>query len=79
MSRKECGNTEGEYVLCPLFVAFLPTEIKCRSHVPDAIGISLRYLKKEDCDQQRKIFCEGCWSRCEHYRSWKHMQWEDED
>jgi hypothetical protein len=30
------------------------------------------------CRKQRKMFCEGCWDRCEHYLSWKHFNWEDD-
>ena len=79
MSRKECGNTEGEYVLCPLFTAFLPNEIRCRAHVPEALGISIRYSDRQACERQRKIYCEGIWKRCEHYLCWKHMMWDEEE
>lgn len=78
MSRKECGNTEGEAVLCPLFKAFTPNTIRCESHVPESNIVEIRYRDTEKCDKQRKLFYEGEWKRCEHYRSWLHMKWEDE-
>jgi len=78
LSRKECGNTEGEAVLCPLFKAFTPNTIRCESHLPDSNAVEFRYRDQKKCETQRKIFCEGCWKRCEHYRSWLHMKWEDE-
>ena len=77
MSRKECGNTEGENILCPLFKAFSPNTIRCESHVPDSNAIEIRYRDTRKCDTQRKLYCEGNWKRCEHYLSWKHMRWED--
>ena len=79
MSRKECGNTEGEAVLCPLFKSFTTNTIRCESHVPDSEVVEIRYSSTHRCEDQRKIFCEGCWKRCEHYRAWEHMKWIDDD
>ena len=79
MSRKECGNTEGEAVLCPLFKAFTNSTIRCESHVPDSQTGEIRYASTKKCEFQRKTFCEGCWERCEHYRSWEHWNWNDEE
>lgn len=77
MARKQAGNTDGENVLCPLFKSFTEHTIRCDSHVPDSNAIEIRYRDTKKCNTQRKIFCEGCWERCEHYRSWYHMRWED--
>lgn len=77
MSRKDCGNTEGENVLCPLFKAFTPTTIRCESHVPDSSVVEIRYRNAENCEKQRQLYCEENWTRCEHYLAWKHMRWEE--
>ena len=81
MARPEYGNVDGEAVLCPLFKSFQTekNEIRCASHVADASSVVLKYKNVKACETQRKVFCEGCWYRCEHYRSWKHMRWEDEE
>lgn len=79
MGRKGDGNREGEYVICPLFVAFTDNELKCHPHVPEATTTILRYSNKTACWNQRKLYCEGNWKRCEHYIAWKHLMWEDED
>lgn len=79
MGRPECGNREGENVLCPLFVAFTETEIRCHAHVPDASATILKYTDRGKCRQQRTIFCEGCWNRCEHYQAWRHLMWDDDE
>lgn len=78
MGRPGEGNRDGEYVLCPLFVAFSDNEIRCKSHVPEANAMKLCYSDKGTCKKQRTMYCEGCWERCEHYLSWKHFAWEDE-
>lgn len=79
MSRKECGNTEGEAVLCPLFKSFTPNTIRCDSHMPGSNAVEFRFRDQKKCEMQRKIFCEGCWERCEQYRSWYHMKWAEDD
>lgn len=79
MSRKECGNTEGESVLCPLFKAYTQNSIICESHVPDSITIQIRYgTESRKCETQRRLYCEGNWKRCEHYLAWRHLKWIDE-
>ena len=79
MSRKECGNTDGENILCPLFKAFTDSTIRCESHVPDSNVIEIRYGDTKSCGAQRKLYCEGNWQRCEHYIAWKHLKWIDEE
>ena len=79
MGRRESGNREGESILCPLFVAFTENELRCRPHMPEAGATIIRYYDKRACEKQRKLFCEGAWKCCEHYRSWKHFQWEDDE
>ena len=79
MGRPGEGNREGEYVLCPIFVAYSDHEIRCQPHVPDAAATILRYSDKQSCYSQRKMFCEGCWKRCEHYMAWEHFRWEDDE
>jgi hypothetical protein len=78
MARQEYGNVDGETILCPLFKSFNANEIRCASHVPDASSVVIKYRRADACETQRKIFCEREWKRCEHYRSWKHMRWDDE-
>ena len=79
MSRKDAGNTDGEAVLCPLFRAFDNSWIRCESHIPDSETVEIRYSNTHRCEMQRKTFCEGCYKRCEHYRSWLHMKWIDDE
>ena len=79
MARKSEGNRDGENVLCPLFVAFTDNDIRCHPHVPDAAATILRYSDKSACYRQRKMYCEGCWERCEQYLTWLHFRWEDEE
>lgn len=78
MGRKEDGNREGENVLCPLFISFKDNEIRCQPHMPESSATIVRYASVSACRKQRKMFCEGCWDRCEHYLSWKHFNWEDD-
>lgn len=78
MGRPETGNRDGENVLCPLFVSFTDNELRCHPHVPEAAATIIRYADKKACWQQRKMYCEGCWKRCEHYLAWQHFRWEDE-
>ena len=79
MSRPEVGNREGENVRCPLFIAFTENEIRCFPHVPEASATVNKYNDRNMCYKQRKLFCEGEWERCEHYQTWKHFMWEDDD
>ena len=78
MGRPGEGNREGEYVLCPLFVAYTDNEIRCKPHIPEASATLHRYSDRDACKRQRNMYCEGCWERCEHYLSWKHFAWEDD-
>ena len=79
MSRKKGMKTESEAILCPLFREFSASTIKCESHLPDSETVEFRYSDTARCKTQRTVFCEGIWKRCEHYRSWMHMKWSDED
>lgn len=79
MGRPGEGTRESCYVVCPLFVAFTDNEIRCKPHLPDASATLHRYSDRAACKRQRNVFCEGCWERCEHYLSWKHWNWEDEE
>ena len=77
MPRKGFGNAEGENILCPLFRAVTPTEIRCESHVPESSIIAIRYRNAAMCEKQRRLYCEENWKRCEHYLAWKHLRWEE--
>ena len=77
--KRKRGNRWGEDVLCPLFVSFSDYEIKCQSHMPDASSTVIKYSNLNYCKTQRSVFCEGCWERCEHYRTWKHFRWEEDE
>ena len=78
MPRKGYGNTEGENILCPLFKAVTPNEIRCESYVPESSVNAIRYRNTAACEKQRRIYCEENWKRCEHYLAWEHFRWEDE-
>ena len=80
MRRQGQGNREGENVLCPLFIEFRDNELRCESHVPEAAAVIIRYSDREACSQQRKLYCEGCWKKCEHYLAWNHFRnWEEDE
>lgn len=78
MARPGSWSKEDYRARCPLHVAFRDDAIICRSAMPDSTGTVHQYREKEALDQIR-IFCCGCFERCEHYRAWKHFMWEDED
>lgn len=79
MGRQGAGNRDGENVLCPLFIAFSDNEIRCQPLVPESSATRHSYGDRNACRMQRKLYCEGCWKRCEHYISWIHFRWEDEE
>ena len=81
MSRKANQlRKESMYAVCPLFVGTKEREIHCLPHVPDSRRTAVIFETPEGMRKQKRIFCEGCFERCEHYLSWKHFQWvEDED
>ncbi len=79
MSRKGAGNNESISTLCPLFKASNANWIRCESHVPDSETVEIRYAHASRCRAQRTIFCEGCYQRCEHYRSYIHMKWPEDE
>ena len=78
MSRRH-GNRDSEYILCPLYRCYTSNTIRCESHVPEADVMELKYWDAKKCEKQRKLYCEGNWKRCEHYISWKHMNWIDDE
>jgi len=78
MARPEYGNVDGEAILCPFYKSFTNNEIRCASHVPDASAIIIKYRRADACETQRKVFCEGCYKRCEHYIAIKHFRWPDD-
>ena len=78
MGKPVYGNVDGETILCPLWKSFNSHEIRCESHVPDSSSVVLKYRDEKACEQQRKIFCEGCFKRCEQYRTVMHFNWPEE-
>lgn len=79
MSRKGAGTAESISTLCPLFRAASQNWIRCESHVPDSETVEIRFRHESRCSKQKRIFCEGCYERCEHYLSWRHMKWEEDE
>ena len=78
-NRVEEGYRASISMRCPLFRACSSNWIRCESHVPDSEVVEIRYKHESRCTKQKAIFCEGCYERCEHYRSYLHMKWRDED
>lgn len=70
---------DDKYILCPLYVAHTDNEIRCQPTVPDSVATIHRYKTRESCASQRKLYCEGCWKRCEHYLTWVHFRWEGDE
>lgn len=77
--RDEEGYRASISMRCPLFRACSSNWIRCESHVPDSEIVEIRYKHESRCIRQKQIFCEGCYERCEHYRSWLHMKWQDDE
>ncbi len=74
------STRHADYIRCPLFVAHSERDVLCESHLPGGKVCINRFATKKDKETQQRCFCEGAWQRCEHYLSWKHWQWpEDED
>ena len=78
-NREEAGSRALISILCPLFRACSSNWIKCESHVPDSEVVEIRFKHESRCTKQKQIFCGDCYERCEHYRSWLHMKWTDEE
>ena len=68
-----------KYILCPFFIAHSDREILCEPHVPDSKNVVMKFESENKKRQQQRIFCEGCYERCEHYISVKHFRWEDDE
>jgi hypothetical protein len=68
-----------DHILCPCFRAHSDREILCESHVPDSKTILMKFDSEHKKKQQQHIFCEGCYTRCEHYRSVQHFKWPDDE
>ena len=77
------GDENGSRALismrCPLFRESSSNWIRCESHVPDSEIIEIRYKHESRCTKQKQIFCQNCYERCEHFRSWQHMKWIDDE
>ena len=70
---------DDKYILCPLYVAHTDNEIRRKPTFPETVATRYRYKTRDSCASQRKLYCEGCWKRCEHYLTWVHFRWEDEE
>ena len=76
-------------VLCPFFIEQqtssknVPRSVRerlilCRSVLPTATHSRETFQTKELRVQHQRIFCEGCYDRCEKYVSIMHWQWPEE-
>ena len=66
-------------VKCPLMLDLNDRGILCESHVPDAKAIEIRFETKAMRDVQKTCFCQGAYTRCEHYLSYIHFnEWSDD-
>lgn len=67
-------------VKCPLYLGHTEADINCQPHVGDSKWVAIHYATPELRKRQQKTYCETlCFSRCEHYLSWKHFAWEDDE
>lgn len=76
--KKDGLNGRGsDDIKCPYWHAHNNREILCESHIPDS-----RIVFKFDSDKKKKIqqriFCEGCYERCEHYITVTHFKWPED-
>jgi len=70
---------ESGMIRCPLFVAWSRKALLCKPHIPGSQITEIKYQSENMRIQQQRIFCEGCYDHCEHYLSWMHFQWKDDD
>lgn len=64
-------------ILCPMFHAHNDRNILCEGHVPDTRA-EIKFRSTAQKNQHEKIFCEGCYKKCEHYISVMHFRWEED-
>lgn len=79
MPRPGSWRKEDYRARCPLHIAYKEDGIMCQPAMPDCAITIHRFSDAEKGMRQIRIFCCGCYERCEHYRAWKHFMWEDED
>jgi len=73
------GKRESGMIRCPLFVAWSRKSLLCRPHIPGSQSTEIKFGSEAQRINQQQIFCMGCYDHCEHYLSWLHFQWIDED
>lgn len=71
------SGKRADYILCPLFHAHSEKSILCEGEVPET-RTEIKFKGVSQKCQQQKIFCEGCYQKCEHYIAVKHFRWEDD-
>lgn len=64
-------------IICPLYRAYNERSIVCKGFIPDSEN-ELRFPTEALKDQQRELYCMGCYRNCEQYRAYRHFRWEDE-
>ena len=79
MPRKGSWLKEDYRGRCPLHLAYRENEIMCKSHLPGSTACIHHYADPEESRKQQELYCNANYQRCEHYLSWKHFVWEDED
>lgn len=78
--RRDQMRREAEMVMCPLYVGHTEKDINCQSHVGDAKWTTQHYETPQLRLTQQRTFCETrCFKRCEHYLSWKHFAWQEDE
>lgn len=78
MARPGSWSKEDYRAACPLHIAWREDEIMCKPALPESAATVHRYSSAEAARKQQKIFCCGCFERCEHYKAWKHFIWEED-
>ena len=79
MSSSKVSKTAGTgSILCPLFMAHSHTEVHCEGPTEEC-RIIMRFIHREQLDQQENIFCKGRYDCCEWYRTMEAMKGGDED
>ena len=78
--RRNQRREELEKGMCPLFLHYGELDISCRAHVGDAKWTTIHYPTQQMREQQMRCYCQTqCFRRCEHYLSWKHFAWEEDE
>lgn len=73
-----------QYRICPCFISHSEDtkEITCRDlfYEPEEAVNILRYRSRDKYQNQKDSYCRGgCYQMCEHYISYRHFQWKNED